>query len=52
MADRAHHGKVVAVVICRQAAATAQDAVAISRAATGSPLPDRAVISQARPYCR
>jgi hypothetical protein len=32
MAAKAHHGKAVAVAICRHAAATAQDAAAISRA--------------------
>src|SRR5690349_9874569 len=52
MAAKTHHGKVVAVAICRHAAATAQDAAAISRAAVGSPLPDRAVASQAWPYRR
>ena len=52
MAANVHHGKVVAAAICRHAAATAQDAEAISRAAAGSPLGDRAVHSQARPYCR
>jgi hypothetical protein len=52
MAAKVHQGKVVAVAICRQAAATAQDTAAISRAAAGSPLPHRAVISRARPYRR
>jgi hypothetical protein len=52
MAAKIHQGNVVAAAICRQAAATAQDAAAISRDAAGSPLPDRAVVSQARPYCR
>jgi hypothetical protein len=52
MAANVHHGKVVAAAICLHAAATAHDVVAISLAAAGSPLRDRAVISQARPYCR
>ncbi|HWR47852.1 MAG TPA: hypothetical protein VN327_09630 [Pseudonocardiaceae bacterium] len=38
MAANIHHGNVVADAICRHAAATAQDAEAISRAAAGSPL--------------
>ena len=38
-----HHGKVLVVSICRQTAATARDAAAISRAAAGSPLGERAV---------
>jgi hypothetical protein len=49
MAAKIHQGKVVAVAICRHAAATAQDATAISCAAAGSPSPVRAVVSQARP---
>jgi hypothetical protein len=52
MAAKAHQGNLVATAIWRQAAATAHDAAAISRAATGSLLPHRAVVSQARPYCR
>jgi hypothetical protein len=49
MAANTYHGRVVVVAICRHAAATAQDAEAISRAAAGSPLGERAVHSQARP---
>jgi hypothetical protein len=41
MAANIHRGNVVAVAICRHAAATAQDAEAISRAAAGSPVGDR-----------
>lgn len=52
MAANVHHGKVVAAAISRHAAATTQDADAISRAAAGSHLRDRAAASEARPYCR
>jgi hypothetical protein len=49
MAAKAHQGNAVPEAICRQAAATARDAAAISCAAAGSVLPQRAVHSQARP---